>query len=542
MPHLSAQQEGREMEEEGKVQGSEKILAKCAPDTIVQDTVVTMRDGVKLATTIFIPPGQRPFPVIFVRGSYGRFGLTSYANPCAKGEFVYVIQDQRSTGTSEGKGTFDSTSFAIHIKDTEDTLAWIAKQTWCNGKIGIYGGSGNGIGPYAAFLSGSPHLMVASPVNSSGHAWYWSYDNRVRTKQYNWMTHNGLDVRDYPRPTIAPISYEDSLKELASYKVNPDAVLIAQGGWFDIYGENALDMFTLFSKKAKVYVVMSPTQHTGLVSIEDKKFNTAGRSKSPPSFESILKSGKVPTDESYLAYYLMGEVAKTGGAGNVWKITHNWPVPSTPTPFYLTTEGTINETKVASEETRTFTYNPKAPTPSIGDNINYGRMHGPHDLRPLKERKDVLRFVSSPLNAPVVITGKIKADLYFSTTVEDTLFVIKFVDVYPSGYEALIRETAVMGRYAEGLDGKTPLKAGNVYCLKADLYSTALALEIGHRIGVYVTSSSTYTSKTNKFIEAFEIHPNTFAPVKSLSESKIAEQTVYLGGKYASAIILPVVE
>ncbi len=537
---LSAQQEGREWAEAGKVQGADKILAKCAPNTKVQDTVIPMRDGVKLATTVFLPPGQGPFPVIFVRSPYGRLGLSAAADPCKKGEFVYVTQDQRGKGTSEGKGSFDPASFTAHIKDTEDTLAWIAKQTWCNGKIGMTGGSGNGIGPYTAFLSGSPHLTVSAPSNSSGHAWYWSYDNGVRRNLYKWMEQNGLSVKSYPRPTLAPQKYEEVQKELESHKIHPETVLIAYGGWFDIVSESAIDMFTLFSKKTKVYAVMSPTQHTGAASIEGKKFNTSGRPKSPPAYDSILKSGKAPADESYLAYYLMGEAGKSGGAGNVWKITSVWPVPHKVVPYYFKEDGTLTPDKPSAGK-RNYTYDPKDPAPSFGGNVTYGTTDGPSDQRPLKDRKDVLRFASNPIEKPVIITGKIKADLYITTTAEDTAFVIKFVDIYPSGYEALIRETAVMGRYAEGLDGKTPLQNGKVYHLKADLWSTALAVDTGHRIGVYVTSSSAFKNKKNELIETYEVHPNTFAPVKSIGESKVAEQILHLGGDTPSAILLPIV-
>lgn len=540
--NLLAQIEGREWADAGKVKGAEPILEKCAPGTRVYDVMVPMADGVKLATTVFVPPVDKPRPAIFVSTPYGRFGLARSASACKDGDYVFVTQDLRGSGDSEGKDSFDASSFDVHVKDMASSLAWIAEQNWSNGKIAMHGGSGNGIAPYAAFLSGSPQLTVSSPGNSSGHAWYWMFDNRVRRNLYRWMVHNGLNTQTFPRPTLSQLSYEDVIRELGSYSVNPESILIASGGWFDIVGESVLDMFSLFADKAKVYAIMSPSRHVGQVEIDGGKYNMySGRPKQLPKYLDILNGKALPQEKSYLMYYLMGDATRENSIANKWMLTEVWPVPHEKTSFYLNADGSVSRQKNKQESSQTFTYDPRNPAPMNGGNVTYQKTDGPMDQRFLQARKDVLRFTSEPLSEPIVITGKVGADLYVSTTAEDTSFVVKFVDIYPSGYEALIRESAVMGRYAEGLDGKTPLQNGRIYHLKMDLWSTALALEEGHRIGVYVTSSSA-AKQGNRLIEAYEIHPNTFNPVDSLGEATVAEQTLHFGGKHPSALILPVVK
>jgi putative CocE/NonD family hydrolase len=148
------------------------------------------------------------------------------------------------------------------------------------------------------------------------------------------------------------------------------------------------------------------------------------------------------------------------------------------------------------------------------------------------DRKDLLQFISDPLKEPVGITGKVWVDLHFSTDVPDTMFVVKLVDIYPDGYEAIMRESAGLARYHQGLDKGQPLEKGKPYSIKLDLWSTALVFNKGHRIGVYVTSSSK---------DAYEVHPNTYEPVSSIGQANDAHQTILLSGEHASKVILSVI-
>ena len=44
------------------------------------------------------------------------------------------------------------------------------------------------------------------------------------------------------------------------------------------------------------------------------------------------------------------------------------------------------------------------------------------------------------------------AELYVSTDVKDTTFTAKLIDVYPDGYEAIVRDSIIMGRFHKGFD------------------------------------------------------------------------------------------
>ncbi len=113
-----------------------------------------MRDGVRLATDIYLPAhgsavAAERFPVLVCRTPYGKTPhINLGTNPIAEKEliaatyfaksgYVVLIQDVRGRFDSEGKFYF-----AINEgPDGYDTVEWAARQPWSNGKVGSFGGS-----------------------------------------------------------------------------------------------------------------------------------------------------------------------------------------------------------------------------------------------------------------------------------------------------------------------------------------------------------------------------------------------------------------
>jgi predicted acyl esterase len=69
--------------------------------------------------------------------------------------------------------------------------------------------------------------------------------------------------------------------------------------------------------------------------------------------------------------------------------------------------------------------------------------------------------------------------------------------------------------------------------LQFGLKKTAIVFNRGHRVAVYVTSSSK---------NAYEVHPNTYEQVMSYDKSPVANSTIRLSAEHPSCVILPVVE
>lgn len=110
-----------------------------AADVKIETVFVTMRDGVKLATDLYLPP-KTPAPVIAVRTPYGRDGdaLVAPFMAFARRGYVVAVQDLRGTGDSEPE---DHDFYMFEPQDGYDFVEWVSAQDWCDGFIGSLGGS-----------------------------------------------------------------------------------------------------------------------------------------------------------------------------------------------------------------------------------------------------------------------------------------------------------------------------------------------------------------------------------------------------------------
>ena len=98
--------------------------------------MVPMRDGIRLATDVYLPGGTGPWPTIVARTPYGRFALGDLNNL----GYAVVTQDMRGYGGSEGERRPFETDGWGDERDGYDTLEWVVNQSWCNGRIGTWGG------------------------------------------------------------------------------------------------------------------------------------------------------------------------------------------------------------------------------------------------------------------------------------------------------------------------------------------------------------------------------------------------------------------
>jgi putative CocE/NonD family hydrolase len=113
-----------------------KFKALTESDTMV---MVPMRDGVRLATDVYLPKGEGPFPVVFVKTPYN-FNKIAGASLMAGVEavergYALVVQNERGRYYSEG----DWEILGRPRTDGYDSLSWLAEQPWSNGKVGTWG-------------------------------------------------------------------------------------------------------------------------------------------------------------------------------------------------------------------------------------------------------------------------------------------------------------------------------------------------------------------------------------------------------------------
>lgn len=169
-------------------------LNKCKPPDAqplyIKDTImVEMRDGIHLATDLYLPDGgSPPHGSIIIRTPYNKNG--SNLGGWANAGWPSLVQDMRGRFQSEGIDTV----FRNAHTDGPDTLAWIANQSWSNGKICTYGGSAMGINQYYNAGANPPNLScqfigVATP-NLHKHAIYQGGEFRKRMVE-GWLQGQG---------------------------------------------------------------------------------------------------------------------------------------------------------------------------------------------------------------------------------------------------------------------------------------------------------------------------------------------------------------
>ncbi len=120
-----------------------------------------MRDGVKLATDLYLPKaamGTR-FPLVLVRTPYKKEMSEPQARYFARRGYAVAIQDVR--GRFSSPGTFDP--FVNEAEDGHDAIEHLAVQPFCDGKVGMIGGSYLGMVQWLAARERPRHLVTIIP-------------------------------------------------------------------------------------------------------------------------------------------------------------------------------------------------------------------------------------------------------------------------------------------------------------------------------------------------------------------------------------------
>ena len=140
-----------------------KFKALTESDTMV---MVPMRDGVKLATDVYLPKGDGPFPVVFVKTPYN-FNKIAGASLMAGVEaiergYALVVQNERGRYYSEGNWEI----LGRPRTDGYDSLSWLEEQPWSNGKVGTWGCSSTAEGQMALAAQNHPAHAAMVPMAS----------------------------------------------------------------------------------------------------------------------------------------------------------------------------------------------------------------------------------------------------------------------------------------------------------------------------------------------------------------------------------------
>jgi len=530
--------------------------------------MVRMRDGVALATDVYLPEGTDHDcgPAVLIRTPYGKERQKSelIAMFTDSSDYVLVIQDTRGQHSSEGIDSVFLDDAWGEKQDGYDAVEWAAAQPWCNGKVGTWGGSAMGINQYMTAGASPPHLVCQVVIVAVPSLYHYVVFPGGVFRKYDvekWLfkqnTSYMLDLFEaHPR-----YDKDWARVNLAERWDCVDVPIYHIAGWHDIFLEGNLDAFTNIqlngteNARENQKLMVGPWTHESIGKRECGELRFPENAEADIATESIrwfdywlkgIDNGIM--EEPCVKYYQMGDPDNAITTNqNTWVKTETWPVSGDTLQLYLHEDGSLKpEPPVEDKGFRRYRFNPhrrflrilwrrgrrhSLPT-SGGRNLLLPR--GPRDQREVERMRGILAYTTDVLTEPIVVCGKISANLYVSSNRKDTDFSVRITDVYPDGRSMLVGDGIVKARFHSSPDFTIEnfLVPDSVYLLSVDLWSTAITFAPGHRIRVSVSSAN---------YQKFEMNPNTGAKFKiDDRDVKVARNRIYSDLEYSSCIVLPV--
>ena len=546
---------------------------------ILRNVKAPMRDDVRLSTTVFLPAGVGPFPTVLVRTAYNRVGITGQG--FTDRGLALAVQDCRGRHDSEGEWY----PFVHEAQDGLDTLEWLRRQPWCDGRVGMFGDSYLAATQFLLATTGTTGLTALNPRFMAGDCWKrayycdgafslgltWSwlcFECSARTSEAALMplfdvakilrsspllaldeASGASAVRAY-RDYVTHSHYDDlwqaiNVRERLSQVRVP---MLLVGGWYDYYaGETFLNYMALRKHAPSPglgdahRVLIGPWTHGmgGTSVLGEVDFGSAALAENDVTMRWLgaLLTGGRPADvlPAPIRLFVMG--------ANEWRDEHEWPLARTRwTECYLRAEGRLSPEPPSDEVPDEYEYDPSDPVPTLGGNHSIGPYNpglyemarpGPFDQRPVEARDDVLLFTSDALEHDTEATGPVTVTLYAASSAPDTDFVARLTDVHPDGRSLNVTEGILRARFREDVWGAPKLMdPGEVYEFRIDLQATSYVFMRGHCIRLQITSSGFPLWDTNR---------NTGSDPATDTGGQVARQAIYHDRAHASRLTLPLI-
>lgn len=534
---------------------------------IERDVAMSTQDGVKLLAVIYHPKGEAKTPTILVRIPFSntfknRLGADAIGSFWASRGYTVVIQGTRGRYKSGG-------SFYPLIHEHDDgieTLSWLAKQPWFNGKLGMWRGSAFGhtqwaladqkdFGPDALMIqiaSSNFHgMFYPNGAFSLESALFWamrSYGTEDRIPELDALERgfNGFPLIEADNRAARDVDFFNdwvlhNTKDVYWLNIdgsqraqNLQAPVLLMAGWYDPFLPTQLRDFELIQNHADPRVanasqlIIGPWTHADSVKFptgfKAEDYRPASLAPSIDWFDRHLMGKQNTTILAPVKLFVMGE--------NKWRNEQEWPLARTQyQPFYLHSAGNANTAKGDgrldttlpgnSEPSDHYQYDPLHPVPTRG-----GAMLGPRAGIALQNesemRSDVLVYTTDKFNQAVEVTGPIKLLLYISTDAPNTDFTAKLVDVYPDGRAFNISNGVLRRAY----DSNQPI------AIEIELWATSTLIAPDHRLRVEISSSD---------FPRYDRNPNTGRLIATETKTRIAHQSIHHHLEMPSHLVLPII-
>jgi putative CocE/NonD family hydrolase len=317
------------------------------------------------------------------------------------------------------------------------------------------------------------------------------------------------------------------------------------GGWFD-----AEDMFGSLRTYEAIeqqtpnndnHIIMGPWTHGGWGGGGWTKFGILDFGQNVNDYYHQIET-------RFYDRYLLGKdsgalpeamIFETGT--NKWKTYDTWPPTNQTKPikFLLQTRnGLATPTSTGYDE---YASDPAHPVPYV-DGIHRGRdnQYIVTDQRFAAQRPDVLSYETDPLTTDLTVTGRLRPDIWLSSTGSDADLIVKLIDVFPDtssnpGYQRLVRAEVFRCKFRNSYYKPEALTPGQPAEIAFNMNEIAHCFRKGHRIMVQLQSS---------WFPLIDLNPQTFVNIPTAAESDFQKATIRIwhDAAHPSGITLPIVQ
>lgn len=484
------------------------------PDNATEH-MVPMRDGIRLATDVYLTGDGSPAPTVLVRLPYDKNGeytfLPTIADYITARGYHVVVQDVRGKFRSEGVPIL----MTNEVDDGYDAIDWIVANPWSDGSVVMFGDSYYGFTQWAAAQSGHPALKAISPRVTGtrvGHrpiltaegqqeaefAGALPYISQIFTDadihywEVDWSARPLTDVfeRFFEAAGVRAPSYDLAYPE---YKLEGrfrgDPVFTGKPiptlhtiGWWDNCAPWAWFDQEWITKdpewNANAYLLLESTDHENISFGNDLD----GREPTP---EEMLPTMPQYIDPS-LDFY---DAVLNGRLDDVPRVRWNlagtpgyrhaeaWPpADARPQHLALTAAGALAVEAGATADI-SWVHDPENMVPSNTPNSFAYLQYSPDD-QALAERDDVIVFRSEEAAADTILAGAVRLDAAVEADNEDFHIFARLYDRAPDG--SLTRIAQGQNRW---------LGAAGPVRLDIDLLQVGYLLKAGHALQLHVQAS-----------------------------------------------------
>lgn len=512
-----------------------------------------MRDGVHLATDVYLPMGTGPFPALVNRTPYGKGGGANQASinsasRWAELGYAVVMQDCRGSGHSEGEYHY----YSDDDTDGHDTVEWIAEQPWCDGKVGCFGtsyaaNSGYLLAPMQPQGLTAMALMLGTSNNyldgrwrggmwHAAHAAHWAQIVEVNTGPKDFLLDGGDEATVARRRGVALTRARENVERMRRGQGNPFATTFL----IDSYKHKTFDDYwrkqSIDDKYDRITV---PTVHVAGMYDQFERGNIQnyiGFSGNPEAGPQVLVLGPwehamIPDlwvhdlEEAWFHYWMKGEEgeivsdflefpvrtcvvgadeAQAGPKAGRWRKEREWPIARTQyTRYYLHSEksgsadsendGTLSTEAPEAEEPDSLNHDPNAPDlpGSVGlRSLAVGANNAGSDQRGDEASGMVLTYTTPVLEEDVEVTGPITVELYASSTAVDQDWIAHLTRVHADGTSWLTTDGLLKATHRNSHSEPEPLTPGETYKLEIEVWPTSQMFRKGQRIRLDIMNAT----------------------------------------------------